>query len=237
MSPISHCNHFQATELCKGRSFATIALPLVLLLALGACGDFFGPTPTKSPSQKEATEKTYKLSKKRPPAPPIIPRTLSITIEIFDYRIVSHRIDTDLGPIQKLRVRPTPYTDGNNVLIRIDPVPTNEFDFYYLATLPNIQDGRTTIVARKIDEPIAIDELYPPPDEISITLIIRDNAVVSNKIDSYSEKTYGLYLKNVRKRGNRKIVVLESRIYDGVAWEFLLPKANGDFRVKAKKVR
>lgn len=177
------------------RGLLHFAFGLLLLISVNACANLFGGSAKEARYDRQQQKL---IEDALPTHRSWTPDKIILGIEVFDYIIVAHSIESDLGGISRLRISPKPSSDGENVYVRIQPEPQEQLEFYYLAKLPNLRNGRTTITARKIKEPIDIPELPPPLDQITITLIIQDNTVISNRIDNYSQQTFAMYFEGVR---------------------------------------
>jgi hypothetical protein len=187
---------------------------LLLAPALLACGRW-GPRPLPPP-----------VAIKPPPAPPV-PEEIKIALRLEDYRVVDQRVLTEIAPLEKLKFAGTRKI-GEAVFIRLEAVPKRE-DFW-LGQVPPVRSGECEVTATRIS---IKDPPPPPPPIIRIHMVIEGREVKDQRIENFGSGTVGVHLAGTRRSPDGKVCILESPLYDGVTWEFVLPKKDGVFEVQA----
>jgi len=161
-----------------------------------------------------------------PPSTQPSPEKLEIYITINNYQIVEHRLLTSYeGNIKYTEY----YTDGQNVYIRLDPHPHQ--NYYWIAKLPFFKSGSAQIDAIKYNDDRHKD-LSLRPERISIRVVVDEHMIKKHTINNHSEKTIGLYIDKEAKlldTSSGRICIIKSKIFKGDHWEMLLPVEDGTF--------
>lgn len=167
------------------------------------------------------------------------PDSVRIALILEDYKIKQTRFLSDAGDLDYLGLGGD-YRDRNNKwILRLFAVPKSakpNCGCYYRAVAYTQKEGRQTITAVKIEEPIDKDRFPLPPDAFEIILVIHNGRTIKSRLADVRSEYLGMVEDTYRDEKDRRIIILKSPYYPEERWEYKMPDMNGNFRVTATRV-
>lgn len=174
-----------------------------------------------------------------PPAQPSyraceLPKKVGLSIDVHNFIVNQITLDTTYRCLPDGIRFAERKTSGSQIFLKFVPIRQTEGDSFYLAEIPPVKDGQTSIIAYFYADD-AYTTIPDPPKTFLVNGRVYDGRLMDLTIPEISWAPRGFEtIDSGTFEGTNIILGVQSKNYPGLVWNFKIPRDDGLFTTVAK---